>query len=94
MARQRHKYRVYLRKTIFVEYDIESPADIHLEALAGETWAVSHAQAINNVRVRNDKKVLGHNFGGDTHSEWEYVAFRTDEDSPFKHDGWERIKCI
>lgn len=92
MARIKHKYNVYLRKHIFAEYDLTGPDDTKLEMFAGETWAVSEAQAINNVRVRNDHDVKGHNWDATDRYMWFYRAFRVDEDSPFVHDGYRRVK--
>lgn len=93
MARLKHKYNVYLRKHIFAEYDVAGlPNETRLEIFAGSTWAVSERQAVNNVRVRNDHDVKGHNWDIDERSMWFYKAFRIDEDSPFEHDGYERIR--
>lgn len=95
MGKLRHKYNVYLRKHIFAEYDVAGlPNETRLEAFAGQTWAVSEKQAINNVRVRNDHDVKGHNWDINEWGTWFYKAFRIDEDSPFEHNGYERINLI
>lgn len=50
MKRQRKKYHVYIRRRGFGCYDTGED----LLFFAGDTWAVSEKQAVNNVRFRRE----------------------------------------
>ena len=52
MKKPKRHYKVYVKRTGFGCYDTGKP----LYTFVGETWAVSEAQAINNVRFRTDGK--------------------------------------
>ena len=51
----RRQYNVYIRQRVD-DYTEDPEMALHYEDFVGKTWAVSAAQAANNVRFRNGDK--------------------------------------
>lgn len=80
------QYNVYIRQ--YVEDYTDDPAlAINYEEFVGVTWAVSAAQAANNVRFRNGDK---YNHEYTDHGQIYYYAIQTAEDNPQMHTGFLR----
>ena len=79
MKSKRKKYHVYIRRRGFGCYDTGDD----LLYFAGDTWAVSEKQAINNVRFRKDGATsnwfMNGDCGGDGDVIYSYEAKEADE---------------
>lgn len=82
MAAAKRRFNVYLRQMIR-DYTGDPDLAIHYEDFVGGTWAVSAAQAVNNVRFRRGDK---YSFIVTDYGEAEYYAIPEDEDDPSRHE--------
>lgn len=89
MAKQKRNYNVYIRQVVD-DYTGDPDLAIKYEDFIGTSWAVSAAQAANNVRFRRGERF---NFAVTEHSKAYYYAIPVDEDYEDLHAGfysWDR----
>lgn len=80
----KRKYNVYIRQQVR-DYTGDPNLAINYEDFVGASWAVSAAQAANNVRFRRGETF---NYLSTDYGEAYYHAIPADEDYPDLHEGF------
>lgn len=84
MPNRKRKYNVYIRQVVN-DYTGDPDLAIKYECFVGATWAVSAAQAANNVRFRRGEKF---DHVATRTGEAYYHAIAEEDDVPDLHEGF------